>query len=82
MHGRRDEEEGSNARWELQRVWALAIVAGGLLLFTWPFVRDPPLAIGSSYAHLLGAWVTAIGALAGMARALRATPGRKGRSRG
>jgi hypothetical protein len=81
MHRPRDDE-GSTARWEPQRAWALSILAGGLLLFTWPFVRTPFLALGSSYAHLLGAWVVVIAALAGMARTLRPAPRRGGGSGG
>jgi hypothetical protein len=58
--------------------WATSIVVGGLLLFTWPFLRTPLLGIGLSYAHLLGAWAVIVGALALMARAL----GRDVRARG
>jgi hypothetical protein len=50
--------------------WAASIVALGVLLFTWPFVRTPPLGIGASYAHLLGAWAAIVVALASLSRAL------------
>jgi uncharacterized membrane protein HdeD (DUF308 family) len=77
--GQRDDER-STARWEPQRAWAVSILAVGLLLFTWPFVRTPALPIGPSYLHLLGAWLIVIGALAAMARALSARlRGRGGR---
>ena len=71
------QEERSPARWEPQRAWAVSILAFGLLLFTWPFVRTPHLPLGAAYAHLLGAWVAVILALAAMARALH-RPGRRG----
>jgi hypothetical protein len=78
--GERPEEERSSARWEPQRAWAASIIALGLLLFTWPFVRTPPLPIGQAYAHLLGAWLLVIAALAVMARAfLRPSRGRGAR---
>jgi hypothetical protein len=57
--------------------WAASIAVAGLLLFTWPFVRTPLLAIGPSYAHLLGAWVAVVVALAALSRAI----GRRGRPR-
>jgi crotonobetainyl-CoA:carnitine CoA-transferase CaiB-like acyl-CoA transferase len=72
------ELERSTARWEPQRAWAVSILSLGLLLFAWPFVRTPPLAIGASYLHLLGSWLVVVGALAAMARALR----RRGTGRG
>ena len=50
--------------------WAVSIFALGLLLFTWPFLRTPPLGIGRSYAHLLGAWAGVVVALALLSRAL------------
>jgi hypothetical protein len=58
--------------------WATSIIVVGLLLFTWPFVRTPPLGIGSSYAHLLGSWAVIVLGLALLARAL----GRRNRPRG
>jgi peptidoglycan/LPS O-acetylase OafA/YrhL len=74
------QPERSTARWEPQRAWAVSILAFGLLLFIWPFVRTPALPIGSSYLHLLGAWFFVIGALVAMARALPDRPrGRGGR---
>jgi hypothetical protein len=57
---------------------AASIAVLGVLLFTWPFVRAPPLGIGAAYAHLLGAWAVTISGLALLARAL----GRDGRERG
>jgi hypothetical protein len=54
-------------------------VALGLLLFTWPFVRTPPLPLGHAYAHLLGSWLLVVAALLALARALRAPAGRRGR---
>lgn len=50
--------------------WALVLATLALLLFTWPFVRTPLLDIGRSYAHLLGAWLAVIVALAVLGRAL------------
>jgi hypothetical protein len=74
------EEERSPGSWEPQRAWAASIVALGLLLFAWPFVRTPPLPLGPAYAHLLGAWLLVIASLVAMARALRPRPrGRGGR---
>ncbi|GAO03682.1 hypothetical protein [Anaeromyxobacter sp. PSR-1] len=67
----RDEERSSGAR-EPARAWAVLILVLGLLLVTWPFVRTPPLPLAPAYAHLLGAWLGGVGALAAMARALRA----------
>lgn len=58
--------------------WAAYVAVVGLLLFTWPFLRTPPLDIGRSYAHLLGAWIAVIAALALLARRL----GRGARARG
>lgn len=51
--------------------WAVILAVVGLLLFTWPFVRSPPLDIGRSYAHLLGAWASVVVALALLGRAVR-----------
>ena len=48
-HQRRDDER-STGRWEPQRAWALSILALGLLLFTWPFVRAPRLAARPAFA--------------------------------
>jgi hypothetical protein len=56
----------------------VSIFALGLLLFTWPFVRTPLLPLGPAYAHLLGAWLVVIAALAVMARALRRRSGGRG----
>lgn len=58
-----------------RRAWAASIAVVGLLLFTWPFVRTPPLGIGASYAHLLGAWAVIVLALGALSRATaRARP--------
>lgn len=54
--------------------WASSIAAMGLLLFTWPFLRSPPLGIGASYAHLLWAWVAVVALLALLSRALARPP--------
>jgi hypothetical protein len=35
----------------------VVILVFALLVFTWPFVRTPPLTLGESYLHLLGAWL-------------------------
>ncbi|ACG74123.1 conserved hypothetical protein [Anaeromyxobacter sp. K] len=64
------EERSSDGR-EPARAWAVTILVLGLLLVSWPFVRTPPLPLAPAYAHLLGAWVGGVGALAAMARALR-----------
>jgi hypothetical protein len=58
--------------------WAVSIAVLGLLLFVWPFLRTPLLAIGPSYGHLLGAWALIVAALALFSRAL----GRDARRRG
>jgi hypothetical protein len=50
--------------------WAASIAVLGLLLFTWPFVRTPPLGLGASYTHLLGAWAVIVIALACLSRAI------------
>jgi hypothetical protein len=42
------------------RAWGMALVVAGVLLFTWPFVRTPPLELAPAYLHLLGAWVVVI----------------------
>jgi hypothetical protein len=67
---RRRAEERPGVRWQRQRAWASSIVIGGFVLFLWPFVRTPPLTIGLSYAHLLGAWVAVVAGLFAMSRAL------------
>jgi hypothetical protein len=48
----------------------IALGVGALLLFCWPFVRSPPLSIAEAFAHLFGAWLLTIAALALFARAL------------
>lgn len=70
MPDRRHAAERPPVRWERQRAWAASIFGFGLLLFVWPFVRTPPLAIGPTYAHLLGAWTLVVVALHLMARSL------------
>ncbi len=75
MAGRRDVE-GRPGRWQRQRAWAAAIFGLGFLLFVWPFVRSPPLGLGLSYAHLIGAWALVIAALCAMSRSLG--PGKGG----
>jgi hypothetical protein len=57
------------------RTWGVALVVIGLLLFSWPFVRTPPLGLLGSYLHLLGSWAVIVAAIAVTARALgRRTP--------
>lgn len=51
-------------------VAAISLATFGLLLFTWPFVRTPPLGLGASYLHLLVAWALVVAGLALLARAL------------
>lgn len=58
--------------------WAASIVIVGLLLFSWPFLRTPPLGLGASYAHLLGAWVVVIVALGLLSRAIARSGGARG----
>lgn len=71
----REHDDRRPGRWEPQRAWAVAIFALGLLLVSWPFVRTPPLSLGGTTAHLLGAWLVIVVALGAMARALRRGPG-------
>jgi hypothetical protein len=52
------------------RAFGTALVVSGLLVFSWPFVRTPPLGLAGSYLHLLGAWLAVIVAIALTARAL------------
>lgn len=56
----------------------MSVVVVGLLLFAWPFLRTPPLGMGGSYAHLLGAWALVIVALALLSRALARRRGARG----
>ncbi len=70
MPGRARPEKGPDTRWRRQRVWAASILVVGLLLFTWPFVRTPPLGLGQTYVHLLWSWALVIAGLAAMARSL------------
>jgi hypothetical protein len=78
MPARRRGEERSGVRWQRQRAWAASIFVVGLMLFVWPFLRSPPLTLGLSYAHLLGAWVLVVAALLGMSRAIAAGRGGRG----
>ena len=64
-------------RWR-RRAWAASVGFLGLLLFTWPFVRTPPVGLGPTYAHLLGAWVAVVAALHAMARTIGGGRGGKG----
>lgn len=70
MPGRARVERSPGTRWRRQRVWAACVFVVGLLLFTWPYVRTPPLGIGQTYVHLLWSWAFVIAGLAGMARSL------------
>jgi hypothetical protein len=56
------------------RAWAAALVVIGLLLFTWPFVRTPPLGLLHSYLHLLGSWAIVVAGAALTARAIGRDP--------
>jgi hypothetical protein len=47
-----------------------ALVVLGFLVFSWPFVRTPPLGLLGSYLHVLGAWLLVIAVAAATARAL------------
>jgi hypothetical protein len=49
----------------------VGFLVAGLLLFTWPFVRVPPLPLAPAFVHLLGAWVLMVLGLAAVSRALR-----------
>ncbi len=71
------EEAAFRERHLRRSAWAAFIGVLGLLLFTWPFVRTPPLGIGASYAHLLGAWAAIVFALGSLSRAIA-----RARSRG
>ncbi len=70
MAGNPDDRR-HNARWLRERAVAVAVLAAFVLVFTWPFLRSPPLPLGASYLHLLFAWAVSIGALGAMARAFR-----------
>jgi hypothetical protein len=61
--------------------FAAVLAALALLVFTWPLARDPPLTLGETFVHLLGAWVAVVLALLRMSSALRteADPGDGGR---
>jgi hypothetical protein len=73
MRGSPDDRR-RNDRWLRQRAVALGVLAGFLLVFTWPFVRSPPLTLGASYVHLLAAWAVAIVALVAMSRSFGGRP--------
>ncbi len=53
-----------------QLVFAVGLFVIGLLLFTWPFVRVPPLHLVPAFLHLLGAWALVLVGLAVMSHAL------------
>jgi hypothetical protein len=67
---KREDDSTPRERQFRRGAWAISIAVLGVLLFTWPFVRTPLLAIGPSYAHLLGAWAVIVLALAALSRAL------------
>ncbi len=75
---RRADDASPRERQLRAGAWALLIAVSGLLLLSWPFVRTPPLGIGASYVHLLGAWCAIVVALALLSRRL----GRGARARG
>ena len=60
-----------------QRAFAAALLVGGLLLFTWPFVRVPPLHVVPAFLHLAGAWALVVAGLALLSHAIG-----RGRGRG
>ncbi len=64
------------------QAFAAGLLAVGLLLFSWPFVRAPPLDLVSAYLHLLGSWAFVIAAISVMSRALRAREPPAGHTRG
>jgi len=53
------------------QAFAAGLLVIGLLLFSWPFVRSPPLPLVSAFFHLLGSWAFVIAAIFVMVRALR-----------
>jgi hypothetical protein len=59
-----------------QRAFAAALLFAGLLLFTWPFVRVPPLHVVPAFLHLIGAWALVIAGLGLLARAVGRAPPR------
>jgi hypothetical protein len=67
---RQPEEVSVPERRSRRAAWAWSIFTVGLLLFIWPFLRTPLLAIGPSYGHLLGAWAAIVVALALLSRAI------------
>lgn len=64
-----DSERGGDAGLS-RRAWGIALGVLGLLLFTWPFVRTPPLGLLGSYLHLLGSWAAIVVAIWLTARAM------------
>ncbi len=56
------------------RAFAVAFLVAGLALFTWPFVRVPPLPLVPAFLHLLGAWALVVLGLWRMSRALAPGP--------
>lgn len=72
------DDRRRNGRWLRERAIALTVLGAFLLVFTWPFVRWPPLSLEASYVHLLVAWLAAVVVLGAMARAFgRSRPGRE-----
>lgn len=69
MSGRGQNGPGAK-RTVRQRAAAAVLLILGLLLFTWPFVRTPPLPLGSSFLHVLGAWSIVVLALFAISRSL------------
>ena len=67
---------GSPSAPSRQRAFASALLVVGLLLFTWPFVRVPPLHVVPAFLHLLGAWAIVVAGLALLARAVGPERGR------
>jgi hypothetical protein len=75
---RQPEEVSAPERRSRRAAWAWSLVALGLLLITWPFLRTPLLGIGPSYGHVLGAWALIVVALALLSRAIGRDRGERG----
>lgn len=56
-----------------QRAFAGTLLIAGLLVFTWPFVRVPPLHVVPAFLHLLVAWALLVAGLAVLSRAVGRT---------
>ena len=65
-----DRDEGAAIAATRARAFGVAVVAAGVLLVTWPFVRVPALSLVPAYLHVLGAWFVVIAAIATLSRAL------------